>query len=75
MRISEIQVGKTYTNGKKRETIRKVTRIEFYGKTTDPFRVYFKVLKGPYTGQGVLYIFADSFARWALAEVKEAPNV
>lgn len=73
MRKDEIQVGKTYTNGKKRESIRRVTKL-IRNDEYEPYFVYFIVIKGPYSGRGEFDILAYSFAKWAKAEVMEPPD-
>jgi hypothetical protein len=68
MKVSEIEAGKMYTNGKKREIVRKVTRL-----STNPFYLYFETIKG-FPGNDKYAVLRESFAKWAKAEVKEARN-
>ena len=65
MKVSEIQIGKVYTNGKKREIIRRITRYSF-----NPYYVYFETLKG-FAGGDRYAVLKTSFARWAKAEVTD----
>lgn len=70
MRPIELKVGKTYSNGKRHETLRKITEI-IYAEYM-PYLVKFEVLKGKYKGVPGLNILAYSFAKWADYEIKEA---
>lgn len=67
MKQSEIQKGKTYTNedGQKRKV---VDILPAFGH--EELDVLYRLIS---TGRKS-YMFLPNFARWAKAEVKEAPN-
>ena len=68
MRKDEIQIGKTYTNGKKREIIRQVVNF-----SDNPYYMHFKTIKG-FAGNDYCAVLKTSFAKWAKSEVKESQD-
>jgi len=72
MKPSEIAVGKLYTNGKTRETLRRVLKINEIPTPDLPYpAVYFKNIAG-WCRRGIeMWVSLQSFAKWAAAEVKE----
>ena len=65
MRKSEIQVGKTYTDGK---TNRLVLRLKGLGEY-EPYVIYLR--NKPWNGTVKGEMWLPYFARWAKSEVKE----
>lgn len=68
MRASAIIVGKSYENGKKRQTIRKVLKIA--PGPDGILAVIFEEIKAPKNRQGLRFcITLRSFVSWAKAEI------
>jgi hypothetical protein len=65
MKVAEIKVGRDYSNGKQRETVREVLEIRFNWDYNDTYEcVLYLGRKGKFKGvKG--WILVKSFATWA----------
>jgi hypothetical protein len=72
MQQSVLEVGRCYTNGKKRETIRKILGFPAcHGDWMEAICVHYLVIKGLSSEVGKAYTITQrSFARWAHREVQ-----
>lgn len=71
MKVSEIEVGKTYTNGKGR--FRKVTKLSINHHYDDYRCLHYYIPNGPGKGES-WEMTRRRFADWAKAEVTELAN-